>query len=83
MDDSQLKTRSHVLATTGVINKAATSRGRAGELCDLGWNNNTDVDQHPWITGVDNEDVWVLMRRMDKASLSLSPYLIWIKLTSK
>ncbi|KAL2210999.1 hypothetical protein CC79DRAFT_1347778 [Sarocladium strictum] len=66
MDDSQLKTRSHVLATTGVINKAATSRGRAGELCDLGWNNNADVDQHPWITGVDNEDVWVLMRRMDK-----------------
>lgn len=66
MADTYRATPSHTLAATSILNRNAPSQGRAGPLLDLGWSGNADNDQESWVKNLHNEDLWVLLRRLDR-----------------
>ena len=60
-------TDSHVLSQIepdekGLVQQADDS----ADVTDLGWNNPTDHIEEPFIAGLANEDLWMLIRRFDK-----------------
>lgn len=62
----QETTTSHILATQTKVGGAAQEAGKIPGVTNLGWQNNTKgVDQ--LVAGLDNDDLWMLVRRFNKA----------------
>lgn len=55
-------TDSHVLAQ--VARQVETCTG--AEVSDLGWNEQPDEVENPLVAGLDNEDLWLLIRRFNQ-----------------
>ncbi|GKT50081.1 uncharacterized protein ColSpa_10262 [Colletotrichum spaethianum] len=67
MADDQSQTRSHTLAASDYVNTNGAKLSEDRSVYDLGWNKDPDHDARPWIRGMHNEDIWVLVRRLNKA----------------
>src|SRR5690349_21261797 len=62
-------TFSHVLANDDHEIKGHTQiRGGEDEIADLGWNEKKEDIAAPLVGGMDNEELWLLLRRFDKVS---------------
>ncbi|KAF2745103.1 hypothetical protein M011DRAFT_447932 [Sporormia fimetaria CBS 119925] len=46
--------------------KGAAQVGHKDEIADLGWNEPKEVVENPLVGGLENEDLWVLVRRFNK-----------------
>lgn len=62
-------TLSHALATEDheVTGLAQQDHDHDGEVLDLGWNQKKQEIAQPLVGGLDNEELWLLIRRFDKA----------------
>lgn len=62
-------TDSHVLAQVEQDEKGLSQlAGDTAEVTDIGWTTPADQFEKPIIAGISNEDLWMLIRRFDKAS---------------
>ena len=59
-------TASHALATTEHEEKGVAQKGHGKEVKDLGWNAPEEKIPAPLVGGMDNEYLWMLVRRFDK-----------------
>ncbi|KAM0502530.1 hypothetical protein ACHAP6_000563 [Verticillium nonalfalfae] len=66
MAHRETQTYSHSLAKADVLAVTAAAPSDDGSVFDLGWNQKPEHDAKPWIKGMHNEDVWVLVRRLNK-----------------
>ncbi|KAG7139347.1 hypothetical protein HYQ45_003653 [Verticillium longisporum] len=66
MAHRETQTYSHSLAKADVLAVTAAAPSDDGSVLDLGWNQKPEHDAKPWIKGMHNEDVWVLVRRLNK-----------------
>lgn len=67
-------TLSHALATDDHEDKGLAQQDHDDEVLDLGWNQRKQEIAEPLVGGMDNQELWMLIRRFDKvctASLSL------------
>lgn len=65
--NSDQPTDSHALAMAQPEEKGAVQVGHdEDELVDLGWNEAEEKIQRPLVGGMDNEELWVLVRRFNK-----------------
>ena len=69
-------TESHALAMEAA--KHPEERGAAqvvhgDEVVDLGWNEPKQDISSPLVGGLDNEDLWVLVRRFNKVTITVTP----------
>jgi hypothetical protein len=65
-DDATL---SHALATEDHAHKGAAQRAHdEAEVADLGWHEEKQNIARPLVGGLDNEDLWLLIRRFNKVS---------------
>jgi len=71
MDNDRQRTRSYVLAATSIIdtNEAPLSDDRS--VIDIGWNQKPGHNAKSWVRGCHNEEVWALVRRMNKEVLEI------------
>lgn len=65
-------TLSHALATDDHDIKGLAQQDHDHEVLDLGWNEKKQNIMHPLVGGMDNETLWMLVRRFDKVSVSMS-----------
>ena len=59
-------TASHALATSPTEETGLVQLGHNEEVRDLGWNEPKEAIPAPLVGGMENEDLWVLVRRFDK-----------------
>lgn len=59
-------TLSHALATTELEEKGAAQQDHDEEVVNLGWNEPKENIENPLVGGIDNEDLWLLVRRFNK-----------------
>ncbi|KAI2622768.1 hypothetical protein GGS26DRAFT_583882 [Hypomontagnella submonticulosa] len=59
-------TLSHALATDDHEEKGLAQREHDDEVADLGWNEKKGEISAPLVGGLDNEDLWLLIRRFNK-----------------
>ena len=59
-------TISHQLATSPTEQAGHAQLDHDLEVKDLGWNESKDKIAHPLVGGMENEDLWVLIRRFNK-----------------
>lgn len=59
-------TFSHALATADHDEKGRAQEVHDDEVKDLGWHESADKIPDPLVGRLDNEELWVLMRRFDK-----------------
>jgi hypothetical protein len=62
------KSLSHALATDDHDEKGHAQIEHDREVQDLGWNEKKEDIAAPLVGGMDNEELWLLLRRFDKAS---------------
>jgi len=62
----QEPTDSHALAMANHEIKGAAQQNHDGEVKDLGWNESKDRIASPLVGGLENEELWVLVRRFNK-----------------
>ena len=60
------QTISHALAVTSHDQKGAVQHASGQEIKDLGWNAPQESVPSPLIGGMDNEYLWMLVRRFNK-----------------
>lgn len=65
MDDPSL---SHELATEDHEVKGLAQQDHPAEVLDLGWNQKKQEIAEPLVGGLDNEELWILVRRFNKVS---------------
>ena len=66
---AEAQTLSHSLAVGEQETKGAAQQGHEAEdVADLGWNEKQDAIPAPLLGGMDNSELWVLIRRFNKAS---------------
>lgn len=68
-------TESHALALQAAEAAAPEEKGAAQiehdeEVVDLGWNEPKELVARPLVGGLSNEDLWLLIRRFNKVSMS-------------
>jgi hypothetical protein len=64
-------TDSHVLAQVDQDEKGlAQKAGDIAGVTDVGWTTPVDHIDEPLVAGISNEDLWMLLRRFDQASLN-------------
>jgi hypothetical protein len=74
-------TVSHALATSPSVEEPGLVQlGHDEEVKDLGWNQPKEGIPAPLVGGMENEDLWVLVRRFDKVCLE-KPALIQMLFT--
>jgi hypothetical protein len=61
-------TASHALATAPAEVTGLVQQDHDEEVRDLGWNEPKEAIPAPLVGGMENEDLWVLVRRFDKVS---------------
>ncbi|KAK1985287.1 hypothetical protein LZ30DRAFT_619723 [Colletotrichum cereale] len=66
MSYDQSQTRSHTLAASDIVHTNNVKLSEDRSVYDLGWNEKPNHDAEPWIRGTHNEDIWVLVRRLNK-----------------
>jgi hypothetical protein len=66
----QQESLSHALATTEQEIKGHAQVDHVEEAKDLGWNEPKEDIAEPLVGGMDNEELWMLVRRFDKVSWS-------------
>jgi hypothetical protein len=69
-DSTDTPTISHALATAAVEapgEKGAAQAEHEEEVVNLGWNEPASHIENPLVGGLNNEDLWVLVRRFNKA----------------
>jgi hypothetical protein len=76
-------TESHALALEGARAPPTEEKGAAQveheeEVVDLGWNAPKEHVAKPLVGGLDNEDVWMLVRRFNKVR-AVCPQYCWIR----
>lgn len=59
---------SHSLATTEHTEKGLAQQYHDDEVLDLGWNQKKQEVSQPLVGGMDNEGLWLLIRRFNKQS---------------
>lgn len=59
-------TASHALATSPTEEVGLVQQDHDEEVKDLGWNEPKESIPTPLVGGMENEDLWVLVRRFDK-----------------
>lgn len=59
-------TLSHALANIEYEDKGAAQQDHDEEVVNLGWNEPKEKIENPLIAGIDNEDMWLLVRRFNK-----------------
>jgi hypothetical protein len=59
-------TASHALAQADVDVKGVAQLAHNAEVKDLGWNEPPEKIPAPLVGGMDNEELWVLVRRFNK-----------------
>lgn len=66
-------TASHALAQAalGHEEKGEAQLAHTGEVKDLGWNDPPSKIPAPLVGGMDNEELWILVRRFNKVTTSL------------
>lgn len=69
-------TESHALALEAAKNIPASERGAAQlqheeEVVNLGWNEPKEQVENPLVGGLHNDDLWLLVRRFNKASRNI------------
>lgn len=69
------QTLSHALATDDHNLKGHAQLDHEKEVQDLGWNEKKEDVAAPLVGGMDNEELWMLVRRFDKASKPPLPTL--------
>lgn len=62
-------TLSHALAQEPPAIKGLAQRDTGAEVRDLGWNETKEKIPSPLVGGMANEELWLLLRRFNKASL--------------
>lgn len=62
----QSQSDSHSLAASAIVNTERAKPSDDQSVYDLGWNDESKQDAKPWVRGMDNEDLWVLVRRLNK-----------------
>ncbi|KAJ7627080.1 hypothetical protein FB45DRAFT_979639 [Roridomyces roridus] len=67
-------TDSHALAQTAPEDSGAVGSIHTPEVQDLGWNQHPDKVAKPLIGGIDNEDLWLLIRRFNKQMNHVKEY---------
>ena len=70
-------TESHALAMEAARNpeeKGAAQVEHGEEVVNLGWNEPQEAVSNPLVGGLSNDDLWVLVRRFNKASTLLNRY---------
>lgn len=60
---------SHALATEDHDDKGLAQQDHAEEVLNLGWNQKKQEIAEPLVGGLDNEELWLLVRRFDKVRL--------------
>jgi len=65
-------TASHALATSPTEETGLVQQDHDEEVRDLGWNEPKEAIPAPLVGGMENEDLWVLVRRFDKVSYTQS-----------
>lgn len=63
-------TASHALATADHDVKGVAQEGHGKEVKDLGWNEPKEQIAAPLVGGLENEELWVLVRRFNKVRSS-------------
>lgn len=64
-------TESHVLAQVEQDEKGLTQQaGDIAGVTDIGWTTPVDHIEESLVAGISNEDLWMLLRRFDQASLN-------------
>ena len=63
-------TASHALATSPTEEVGLVQLDHDEEVKDLGWNEPKEAIPAPLVGGMENEDLWVLVRRFDKVRYS-------------
>lgn len=66
-------TESHALAieaATRPEERGAAQVAHGNEVVDLGWNESKQEIPSPLVGGLDNEDLWVLVRRFNKVKIT-------------
>lgn len=69
-DDPSL---SHALATQDHDDKGLAQQDHPHEVLDLGWNQRKEEIAQPLVGGMDNEELWMLVRRFDKVIRPCAP----------
>ena len=69
----QEPTASHALATADVVG-GVVSKNHGQEVRDLGWNEPKEQIPAPLVGGMENEELWVLVRRFNKVSYNTSKH---------
>lgn len=59
-------TASHALAQADIDVKGVAQLAHNAEVKDLGWNEPAEKIPAPLVGGMDNEELWVLVRRFNK-----------------
>ena len=68
---------SHALATDDHEQKGYAQQDHELEVLNLGWNEPKQEIAAPLVGGMDNEDLWLLIRRFNKVSSLLLAWLWW------
>jgi hypothetical protein len=63
---TQSPTDSHALAQVEQEEKGAAQERHDAEVLDLGWNQKSDKVAKPLISSLENEELWLLIRRFNK-----------------
>jgi len=63
-------TDSHALAMKDQPVKGLSQQAGHGEVKDLGWNEPKELIASPLVGGLQNEDLWILIRRFNKVRLA-------------
>ncbi|KAJ7488228.1 hypothetical protein FB451DRAFT_1529386 [Mycena latifolia] len=71
---TQSPTDSHALAQVEQEEKGAAQEGHDAEVLDLGWNQHPDKVAKPLISGLENEELWLLIRRFNKQMYHVKEY---------
>ncbi|KAL0935690.1 uncharacterized protein CTRU02_210281 [Colletotrichum truncatum] len=71
MATNQPQTLSHALAATNLVDTSHAPLSHDESVFDLGWDQKADHKGRPWIKGLHNEDVWALVRRLNKEVFEL------------
>ena len=69
MEDPSL---SHALATDDHEEKGLAQQNHDEEVVDLGWNEKKQDIPTPLVGGMDNEELWMLVRRFNKVRVSVT-----------
>lgn len=73
MEDPSL---SHALATDDHDEKGLAQQDHNEEVMDLGWNEKKQDIPTPLVGGLDNEELWLLVRRFNKVIMPFARHLL-------